>query len=721
MTQDSKENSQPPPINDPQVFPDLLDCLLFLGKFYDRPTSKVALTVGLPLVNGHLTPELFLRAASKLQLNTYIKKIELKELKEIGGPAVMLLKDNKAGVLLSLRKTQAEIFIPSEDTTPKVISVRILTNRYSGESLLVQPRYEEEQREGEEDEVRSKTWFWGTLSRFWSIYSQAIIASILINLFTLAGALFTLTVYDRVVPYKAFETLWVLVSGILVVFAFDFLLRSLRSYFIDIAGKNADILLASMLFERVMGIRMDKRPASAGNFANQMREFESLREFLSSATLVALADLPFLFLFLFIVWIIGGAVVFVPLVLIPLVLIVSFLLQGPISENVRKSYHHGGLKNALLIEAIQGIETVKGLNAEGKLQKNWERFIDEGSKITIKTRFLNAIALNFSLFSQNLTTVGVLVVGVYEIAVQNLTMGGLIACIILTSRAMTPLTQVVSLLSRLNQSKEALDNLNKIVDLPVERPQGKRFLHRPSFEGGLQFQNVDFSYPGQSLPTLKNFSFKINPGEKVALLGPIGSGKSTVEKLIMGFYRPQSGSILMDGIDIRQLDPVDLRTNIAYIPQDIFLFFGTMRDNIAMGGNSLDDSAILKAAVMAGAHEFVRQHPQGYGIVIGEGGAGLSGGQKQTVAVARALTGDPSLYLFDEPTAMMDQGSENYLINQLKTAIGPKTLILVTHRSTLLTLVDRLIVIDGGRVVLDGPKDKVLEILRQGKVQRTEK
>lgn len=708
------------PKESPDIYPDLIECLVFLGKHYNRPSSKMAITVGLPLVKGHLTPDLFLRAAAKLQLNAYLKELDLKDLKEVGGPCVILLKDQKAGILLTLHKTQAEVYIPSEDKDPKFISLKALNKRYSGKVLVLQPRYEEESRERDEKEVSSKAWFWGTLSKFWSIYSQAIIASVLINLFTLAGAMFTLTVYDRVVPYNAFETLWVLVTGIIIIFGFDFTLRTLRSYFIDLAGKNADILLASMLFERVMGIRMDNRPASAGAFVNQLREFESLREFMSSATLVALADLPFLALFLFIVWIIGGIVVLAPLILIPLVLIVSFLLQGPISDNVRKTYRHAGHKNALLIEAIQGAETIKGLNAEGKLQNNWERFIDAGSILNIKTKFLNSVALNFSLLAQNLDTVGIIILGVYQISIHQLTLGGLIACIILTSRAMAPLTQVVSLLSRLNQSKEALESLNKIVDLPVERPKGKRFLHRPSIQGAIQFKSVDFSYPGQSFPTLKNLSFKINPGEKVALLGPIGSGKSTIEKLIMGFYKPQSGAILIDGIDINQLDPVDVRSNIAYIPQDIFLFFGTLRDNIGMRGQVLDDSTILKAAVLAGAHEFIRKHPQGYGIVVGEGGGGLSGGQKQTIAVARALTSDPAMYLFDEPTAMMDQSTENYLIQQLKSVIGSKTLILVTHRPSLLALVDRLIVIDAGQVVIDGPKEKVLEAISQGKVRRQE-
>ncbi len=702
-----------------EVFPDLLECLVDISSRYNKPTSRVAATIGIPLIDGHLTPDLFIRAAGKLQLNAYHKQLELENLKEIGGPCVILLKKQKAAILLALHKKQAEIFIPSEDPEPKVISLATLKRRYVGEALIVQPRLMDETREKEEEST-SKTWFWGTLSRFWTIYSQAIIASVLINIFTLAGAMFTLTVYDRVVPYNSFDTLWVLVTGILVIFGFDFLLRTLRSYFVDLAGKNADILLASMLFEKVMGIRMDNRPASPGTFVNQLREFETLREFLSSATLVALADIPFIFLFLFIVWIIGGMVVLAPLILIPLVIIVSFLIQGPISKSIKQGYRFAGHKNAMLIETIQGIETVKGLNAEGKLQNKWERLIDLASDLTTKTKFLNAIAFNFSYLAQNLTTVGIMILGVYQISQHHLTLGGLIACIILAGRSMAPVSQVVSLISRLNQSKEALESLNKIVDLPVERPHGKKFLHRSSIEGLIEFRNVDFTYPGQTEPTLKNFSMKINPGEKVALVGPIGSGKSTIEKLIMGFYKPQSGSILIDGIDINQLDPSDLRENIAYIPQDIFLFFGTLRDNIGMRGTTLDDASILKAAVLAGAHNFIRKHPQGYGVVVGEGGAGLSGGQKQTIAVARAMTTDPSIYLFDEPTAMMDQGTENYIVQQLNTVIGQKTLILVTHRSSLLSLVDRLIVIDSGQVLVDGPKDQVLQAISQGQIKRKE-
>lgn len=702
------------------IYPDLLDCLVFLGKYYNQPKTKMALTVGLPLVKGHFTPDLFVRAASRLGLNGFLKDLELSELKNVGEPCVLLLKNNKACVLVKFQNTKAEVFLPGEESKVQLLSLKTLEKQYTGKVLVLQPEAKEASREKEEPSTYSKTWFWGTLSKFWTIYSQAIIASFLINIFTLAGAMFTLTVYDRVVPYNAFETLWVLVTGILIIFGFDFILRSLRSYFIDLAGKNADVLLASMIFERAMGIRMENRPTSAGSFANQLREFESLREVMSSATVVALADLPFLALFLFIVWIIGGIVVLSPLILIPLVLICSFILQGPISETVKKTYKHAGLKNALLIEALQGVETIKGLNAEGKLQNNWERIVDVGSSLSIKTRLLNSIALNFSLLSQNLTTVGILILGVYQISLNQLTLGGLIACIILTSRAMAPLTQIVSLLSKLNQSKEALRNLNKIVSLPVERPKEKNFLHRPKINGGVEFKNVTFSYPDQKSPTLSKLSFKITPGEKVALLGPIGSGKSTIEKLIMGYYQPQSGSILIDGIDINQLDPVDVRESIAYIPQDIFLFFGTIKDNIGMRGSFLDDETIIKAAVIAGAHDFIRKHPQGYGIVVKEGGGGLSGGQKQTIAVARALTGDPALYLFDEPTAMMDQKTENYLIQQLKKVIGSKSLILVTHRPSLIQLVDRLIIIDEGRVVADGPKEKVIEALQKKQAKRQE-
>lgn len=707
-----EEEAYTPDVND-----DLLDCLVYLSGHYERPASAKSIAAGLPLHEGKLTLELFPKAAARVFLDAKIYEASLSEALRSKTPFIILLGD-KAALVLDVEKDEVTAIVPSESESPITIQMEEIERDYSGKLITLKPRPMIRPELLDHKQIYKKHWFWGTLFHFRPLYSQAIFASVFINLFTLAGTIFTLTVYDRVIPHSAFETLWVLVSGIVVVFIFDFILRGLRGYFVDSAGKSADILLSSMLFDRVMGIRMDKRPPSAGMLVNEFREFESLREFLSSATLLTLADLPFLFLFLAVIWIIGGPIVLVPIIIIPIVILVTYLIQKPLESTTQLSLKQMGVRHSLLIEAVQGVETVKGLSAEGKLQRQWEAFLEESAETSMKSKLLNARAVNFALLMQNINNMALVVVGAYLISHQMLTFGGLIACVILAGRAMTPISQLVGLMTRLNQSKISLQKLNQIVSLPIDRPKGHQFLHLPQMEGSVEFKNVTFSYPGEETNALNKISFKINSGEKVALVGRIGSGKSTIEKLIMGFYPPDEGSILIDGIEVRQIDPVDLRSNISYIPQDIFLFYGTVKDNIAMGGGGANDEDILKAATLVGAHDFIRKHPNGYGMRIGEGGTGLSGGQRQSIACARALTGSSSIYLFDEPTALMDSGSEINFIQQMKNHIGDNTLILITHKPQLLALVDRVIVIDRGIVVADGPKEKVLTALAQGQVSQ---
>ena len=710
MALDKSDAKKPQEPSQTEVRDPLLDCLVIITQLLDQSTSSTSLKAGLPLEDGKLTPELFVRAATRANIKGYISTKPLDLLSQHLMPCVLLLKDGSACVLVKKIRDKYQVFFPDSSNKAREVTMEELQKNYEGHAIFVQVA--EKTDAHKEKKKTNKSWLWGTLSKFWPIYSQVIVASIFINFFTLVGALFTLTVYDKVVPNNATETLWVLVIGVITIFVFDFILRSLRGYFVDTAGKNADVLLASLIFERVLNLRLDTKPSSAGTFANQLREFESLREFFSSASLAALVDLPFIFLFIFVIYIIGGPVAYIPLAMVPIVLLVSYILQGPLGASIHTTFLEHSQKHGVLVEAIHGLETVKGLNAEGKIQRKWENFVDQSAKSSTMTRFISAVAVNFSIFSQNLTTVGVIIVGVYQIGLNNLSLGGLIACSILAGRAMAPLTQVVSLLTRYNQSMEAFTQLNSIMDLPVERPKSKRFLHRPEFQGEIEFKDVKFAYPDQKLYTLKDMSFKIKPGEKVALLGKIGSGKTTIEKLVMGLYEPESGSVMIDGTDIRQIDPADLRSNISYIPQDIYLFRGTIRDNIAMGADHVDDETILRAAQLSGVHDFVSKHPLGYDIPVGEGGSNLSGGQRQSVAVARALVRDPSLFIFDEPSAMMDQTSERNLIERLNFAIKDKTLILVTHRPTLLALVDRIIIVDNGTVVADGPKDKVLEALK---------
>jgi ATP-binding cassette, subfamily C, bacterial LapB len=695
----------------------LLDCLIVLTAIFERPHSAEALTAGLPLVQNRITPELFIRAASRAGLAARIVKRPIAEISDLSLPCVLLLKDARACVLTALTGGKATVIVPETGHGTVEVAQEHLAQRYTGYALFARPEYQFDAR-SEATEIRStRNWFWGTLGRFWRIYTQVGLAAIFVNLFAIALPLFTMNVYDRVVPTKGQETLWVLVLGVGIIFAFEFLLRMLRSYFVDTAGRSADVIMASAVFQQVLGIRLDQRPQSAGAFAQQLREFESLRDFFTSATLITLVDLPFVLLFIGVVAMIGGPVALVPLIAVPLIIGVGWFLQVPLNEVVTRTARESAQKHALLVESIVGLETIKGLGAEGRTQRNWERFVGMTAKSAQRARELSQFGQYFTGLVSQIVSVAVVVVGVYLIFEGNLTVGALIACTILTGRAMAPLTQVAALLTRFDQSMVSLKTIDKIMSLPVERPAGTQFVHRPILRGAMEFRDVEFTYPNQPLPALDGVSFSIRPGERVAIIGKIGSGKSTIEKLILGFYQPQKGAIRIDGTDMKQIDPADLRRNIGYVPQDVFLFFGSVRENIAMGAPYADDAAILRAARIAGVDSFVSRHPQGFDLQVGERGESLSGGQRQSIAIARAIVRDPNIVILDEPTSAMDKGSEDWLIARLREILEGKTLVLVTQRLSLLTLVERVIVMDSGKIVADGPRDKVLETLAKGQIR----
>jgi ATP-binding cassette subfamily C protein LapB len=695
----------------------LLDCLIVLTAIFERPHSAEALTAGLPLVQNRLTPELFGRAAARAGLAARIVKRRIGEISDLSLPCVLLLKEARACVLVALNGDKATVIVPETGHGTREIALAELAQRYTGFALFARPEYQFDARSEATEMRATRNWFWGTLGRFWRIYTQVGLAAVFVNLFAIALPLFTMNVYDRVVPTKGQETLWVLVLGVGIIFAFEFLLRMLRSYFVDTAGRSADVIMASTVFQQVLGIRLDQRPQSAGAFAQQLREFESLRDFFTSATLVTLIDLPFVLLFIAVVAIIGGPVALVPLVAIPVIIGVGWLLQVPLNEVVTRTARESAQKHAMLVESIVGLETIKGLGAEGRMQRSWERFVGLTAKSAQRARELSQFGQYFTGLVSQVVSVAVVVVGVYLIFAGDLTVGALIACTILTGRAMAPLTQVAALLTRFDQSMVSLKTIDKIMTLPVERPAGTQFVHRPILRGAMEFRDVEFTYPNQPIPALDGVSFSIRPGERVAIIGKIGSGKSTIERLILGFYQPQKGAIRIDGTDMKQIDPADLRRNIGYVPQDVFLFFGSVRENIAMGAPYADDAAILRAARIAGVDSFVARHPQGFDLQVGERGEALSGGQRQSIAIARAVVRDPNIVILDEPTSAMDKGSEDWLIARLREILEAKTLVLVTQRLSLLTLVERVIVMDSGKIVADGPRDKVLETLAKGQIR----
>jgi ATP-binding cassette subfamily C protein LapB len=696
----------------------LLGCLSILATLLDRPMSVDALTAGLPMAGDAMTPDLFVRAAARAGISARLVRRKLDSVDRMALPCVLLLNNRRACVLTGVAESgNAQIVLPEMGVGAREVPFAELLANYDGYALFARPEFRFDSRSDEIAVANPRGWFWGTMLGSWRIYIEVLLAALLVNAFALAGPLFTMNVYDRVVPNFAEETLWVLAIGVCTVYGFDFLLKMLRGYFVDAAGKAADTKIAARLFAQVMGMKMADRPGSAGALASSLREFESLREFFTSSSLVAIVDLPFIFLFIGIVYIIAGSVAIIPLAAVPIVIIVGALMQIPLRLVTQRSFREAQQRHALLVEAISGIETVKSTGAEGRMQRNWETFVDTTARSSVKTHTLAALAQNFSVISANAVSVGVIIYGVYMIHEGHLSVGGLVASTILSGRAMSPLAQIAGVLTRYHQARVSLQALDQLMHTPVERPYGSSFVQRSHIQGQIEFRNVTFRYPGQESPALDNVSFRIEAGEKVGLIGRIGSGKSSIHRLVMGLYDPEEGAVLVDGTDVRQIDPADLRRNMGTVPQDVYLFFGSVKENIAIGAPHADDDSIRRAARIAGVEEFVNRHPLGYDMPVGERGQLLSGGQRQSISIARALLRGPPILLFDEPSSVMDNTSEGRLKARLANIIADKTMLLVTHRGSMLSLVDRLIVIDGGRVVADGPKQVVLEALQSGQVQ----
>ena len=693
-------------------------CLEIISDILGRPMSAAAFKMGLPLQNNKMAPEHYVRAAKKAGLSARIVRKKIGDLSALILPCVLLLDGDKACIITRIMSDGLfETIFPEAGKGVTYIAPHDIELFYTGYAIFTRPLFAYDDRSADLAIEKPRSWFWGVIFKFWPVYNRVFIAALFVNIFATITPLFSMSVYDRVVPHNATDTLIVLSVGIMIIYVFDFILKMLRVYFVDEAGKNADVLLASRLFQHVMNVNLSARPTSSGSFANQLREYESLRDFFSSVSVVALLDLPFIFLFLGIIAMIGGPLAWVPAISVPIVILGSMLFHNPLQAWVKRSFREAAQKHGMLVEAISGLETIKSFTAEGQMQRNWEVSVAQSADSSKYLKFFASLAMNWSAFVQQVAYVVVIIVGVFLITSGDLSMGGLIACSILTSRALAPLSQIVGLLTRLNQSKAALESLDKIMQMPVEHPQGQRFLNRPVLKGSISFENVTFSYRDQKMPALKNFNCVINEGEKVGILGRIGSGKSTLEKLMLNLYAPQEGTLKLDNTDISQIDPADIRRSIGYVPQDIFLFYGTIRDNIMFGARDVDEGAIVRAAEISGVLEFIKTHPQGFDMMIGEGGFNLSGGQRQAVAIARALVRNPSIYLFDEPTAMMDHMSESQLINRFSSIIGSSTVILITHRMPLLQIVDRLIIIDNGAIVADGPREKVLAAITNSQIR----
>ncbi|AKU13807.1 ABC transporter ATP-binding/permease [Azoarcus sp. CIB] len=698
----------------------LLDCLLLIARAHGAATTRDAALAGLPLEDGRLNPALFARAARRAGLSSKLVRCAPERLNPSLLPAVLLLKGEKACVLLGWSEDgeRAQVVFPELGEAAVEMTRAELAARHDGHAIYARPMFRFDARTPEVRPVKRQHWFWGVIAENSALYRDVLLAAFMINLFAIAMPLFVMNVYDRVVPNHAIETLWVLGIGVLIVLAGDLILRTMRGYFVDLASSRADVKLSAAIMERVLGLRMEQRPESAGSFAANLRAFESVRDFISSATVVAFIDVPFALVFLIVIGWIGWPLVLPFLVGVVVLLVYAMTVQGRMHELAETTYRAGAQRNATLVEGLVAMETVKAVCAEGPIQRKWEKSAALLARVGTQLRLLSSTAMNGAAWVQQAVSVAIIILGVYLIRDNELSMGGLIACYMLSSRAMAPIGQVAGLLVQYHNAATALTSLDKLMNQEVERPDDTSFISRQSFRGEIEFRNVGFQYPGQETAALSDISLRIRAGEHVGIIGRVGSGKTTLEKLILGLYRPTSGAILIDGIDQRQLDPAELRRHIGYVPQDVILFYGTLRENITLASPLADDAEVLHAAEIAGVTEFANTHPQGFDMQVGERGASLSGGQRQCVAIARAVIHQPPMLLLDEPTASMDFTSEEELKRRLRGFAQGRTMLVVTHRTSLLELVDRIIVVDGGRIVADGPKDQVVDALRQGRVGR---
>lgn len=707
-------------IREDLLHPDpLLDCLVELTRIHGRPSTRAALSAGLPLAKEGLTPSLFSRAAAHAGFSSKVVRRALPRIDTALLPVILLLKGNDACVLLGWNEDGlAQVLMPDSGQGGVYLPRAELEERYTGIAIFSRPHFRFDQRTPPLVEVPQRHWFWGTILEQRPIFRDILASALLINVFGLAMPLFTMNVYDRVVPNFAVETLWVFAGGILIVLIMDYMVRLLRGHFVDMASSRVDLKLSSMIMERVLGMRMAHRPASVGAFAANLRSFETVRDFIASATVTTLIDLPFAFVFLLVLAWISWPLVFIPLVGMIIVIIYSYLVQYKMRELSETTFRAAALRNATMIESLTALETIKAHGAESQMQARWEKSTAFLARVSAELKLLSSSSMNGAATLTQLVNVCVVVAGVYLIHEKMLSMGGLIAATMLSGRAMQPLGQMVGLLLQFEGAKNSLAALENVMATPNERSDESAFIHRPEIRGDIEFSNVHFSYPDRPEEALRGVSFRIKAGERVVIIGRIGSGKSTLQKLMLGLYAPTKGAVALDGVDLRQLDPADLRRSLGYVEQDSLLFYGSLRDNITIRAPYADDRAVVAAAELAGLTEYVNRHPEGFDMLVRERGESLSGGQRQSVAIARAVLLDPPVLLLDEPTSAMDYPSEAQFKERIKHYANHKTMIIVTHRSSLMELADRIIVMDDGVVVADGPKEKVMHALQTGQVGR---
>jgi ATP-binding cassette, subfamily C, bacterial LapB len=714
MANNIPDNSQPTQPHDPY-----LAALEYLARYHGRSFSRADILQNLPISAGKLDAALFCRAAERVGLQA---KVMVRQPSTVSGlvcPFIVPMKNGDVGVATEKRlRGKTRIVIPE---TPHVLNMAPadLDLHATGTVILVADT-DREAFSGPQSAIPQKRghWLWSVAARFWPTWLYVLFAALFINLLGLALPLFVMNVYDRVIPNYSISTLWALAIGVAIALVFDFILRMLRAVVIDHTGRRIDMNVSSSLFEQAMDASMASRPANTGEIASNIREFETVRDFFTSSGIASIIDLLFIGIFLGVLWLLVGPLVLVALIAVPLVLGVTLFIQIPLGRSVASAQKTITNRQSLLVEALTAIETVKAHSAEGVMQRKWENAVSGSVRASSAIRFWSSLAMYFSMFVQQSVSVVIIVWGVFLVAAGEITIGALIASNILAGRVLAPLSGIAMTLARAQQSFSALRQLNRLMKL--DRDHAPLRHDAGSIQSGrLEIRNLGFAYSGQGPDALNGLTLSIAPGERVAIVGRVGSGKSTLGKVLCGLYRPVSGTVLIDNKELRHFQMAELRKALIYSGQDAELFSGTIRENILMA-RPVSKAWFEACAHAAGVAAIVKSNPMGYALQVGERGRALSGGQRQAIALARAMIAEPAIMFLDEPTSAMDNLSEAAFVSGFREWLPDSmTLIIATHRASLLALADRLIVMENGRVAADGPKDKVLAALKKGKLAGT--
>ncbi len=655
------------------------------------------------------------RAAHELGLESNLLFREnIADISSLVLPCLLILNNQGTCVLQSFSEEgKIKVIMPEHGNDEMEIEVEKLQEQYSGYAMFVSLAARADRQLRPIEATQERSWFWDVIHHFGPLYRQVAMISVLTNLLVLVGPLFVMNVYDRVVPNLAFDTLWVLAIGALLAYVFEFGLRMLRTYFTEKASHNIDVIVATRIMRHIIGMRLQDRPATSGALISHMREFESLRDFCSASTLLALVDVPFLFMFLWVVYFIGGILVILPLLAIVFLLVVVLFLQYSARRAATADVQGTVEKNAHLVEIVTGVEAIKMASAQNRMLQIWEKISGHCAENTEKHKMMTTSVTTTFLFATQLVSVTLIIWGVYLISQKQLSVGGLIASNILVGRCMSIVVQLAGLTTRIQHAIVAMKTLNQFMALKQEDVNESLNVEFGHLKHDVAFTKVSFSYGDSPLPAISDLNLNIPAGTKLGVMGHMGSGKSTFSKLVAGLYEPQEGTVRFGGVDLRQLDIVELRTRIGYMPQEPVLFHGSVRDNIALGTPYIRDQLILRAAYLAGVTDFIKLHPAGFGMQVGERGNNLSGGQRQAISLARALLHDPDIIILDEPTSNMDNFTEEIIKRRLLPVLEKKTLIINMHRTSLLSLVDNLLIIKEGKLSIYGEKNKVIAALNK--------